>query len=56
MATAYGHLVARAMAADRSVGDLPVPNGPAPGMPPEPLRGAGVMAVTNLYRLLDLVN
>ena len=56
MATAFGRLAARAMVAGTPVGDLPVPNGPAPGMPPEPLRGMGVMAVTNFYRLLDLVN
>lgn len=56
MATAYGRLVGRAMAADLAIADLPVPNGPAPSLPPEPLRGMGVIAVTNFYRLLDAVN
>ncbi|PWL18342.1 FAD-dependent oxidoreductase [Falsochrobactrum shanghaiense] len=56
MATAYGTLVGQVIAADPGIGELPVPHGPAPSMPPEPLRGMGVMAVTNFYRLLDLVN
>ncbi|NKW82785.1 hypothetical protein HGG72_25280 [Ochrobactrum pecoris] len=56
MATAYGTLVGQVIAADPGIGELPVPHGPAPSMPPEPLRGMGVIAVTNFYRLLDLVN
>ena len=56
MATSYGQLVARAIAAGKSFHDLPVPRGPAPALPPEPLRGMGVMGVTHLYRLLDMVN
>lgn len=56
MATAFGQLVAKAMRKGGSPRDLPVPSGPAPRMPPDPFKGLGVAAVSQLYRLLDRVN
>lgn len=53
MATAYGQLIARAMLEGMRQQDLPVPNDPAPGLPPSPIKEAGVYATTQFYRLLD---
>ncbi|RWR10988.1 hypothetical protein [Paenirhodobacter populi] len=49
MATAYGSLLAQDMAQDT----LPVPHDPAPGLPPSPIKEAGVYLTTQYYRILD---
>lgn len=55
MATAYGQLIARAILERRSAGSLPVPNHPAPALPPRPFKESGVYLATQMYRLLDRV-
>ncbi|HEY0212414.1 MAG TPA: FAD-binding oxidoreductase, partial [Paenirhodobacter sp.] len=56
MASAYGRLLAATMVAGKSAADLPVPNDPAPGLPPSPIKDIGLYATTQYYRLLDKVN
>lgn len=55
MASAYGDLIARAMLTGLPQRDLPVPNDPAPGLPPSPVKEIGVVATTQFYRLLDSI-
>lgn len=56
MASAFGTLMAQAMLEGRAQADLPVPNDPAPPLPPGPLKDLGVYATTQFYRLLDRAN
>ncbi|RWR06188.1 hypothetical protein [Paenirhodobacter populi] len=53
MATAYGSLLAQAIAQDIAPDSLPVPHDPAPGLPPSPIKEAGVYLTTQYYRILD---
>lgn len=55
MATAYGRLLGETLLAGAPLSGLPVPNDPAPALPPAPLASAGVLATTQWYRLLDLL-
>lgn len=56
MASAYGALIARTMLAGGAQADLPVPNDPAPKLPPSPFKELGVYATTQACRLLDRIN
>lgn len=54
MATAYGRMMGEAVLADRAPESLPIPDTAAPRMPPPVVRNVGIMAVTQLYRALDV--
>ncbi|MEW5420965.1 NAD(P)/FAD-dependent oxidoreductase [Amorphus sp. 3PC139-8] len=54
MASAYGKLLGETVLNDLPLENLPVPNTQAPRMPPSAVRNAGIVAVTHLYRALDV--
>ncbi|MBS7699703.1 MULTISPECIES: FAD-binding oxidoreductase [unclassified Chelatococcus] len=54
MASAYGKLLGETILQDRSPATLPVPNTPAPRMPPAPISDLGIVTVTQLYRVMDI--
>lgn len=54
MASAYGKLLGETVLGNGSLSALPVPNTPAPRMPPPLLRNVGIVAATQLYRALDV--
>ncbi|MDK3018563.1 NAD(P)/FAD-dependent oxidoreductase [Pseudodonghicola flavimaris] len=56
MATSYGMLLARAMVSNAGLSDIDMPRGPAPQLPGRALKSLGIVAATQFYRLLDLVD
>ncbi|WP_339115489.1 FAD-binding oxidoreductase [Thioclava sp. GXIMD2076] len=55
MASSYGTLVGKVMAEKGNLAQIEVPNGPAPKLPALPLRRMGIVSVTQLYRMMDMV-
>lgn len=56
MATSYGRLLGRVMLSDKGLDAVETPRGPAPALPGGAFKSAGIIAATQLYKFLDLVD
>lgn len=56
MATSYGRLLSRAMMTERGLTEIDMPRGPAPRLPGGALKSLGIVAATQLYKLLDVLD
>lgn len=56
MATSYGKLLSRAMLSNAGLGGIDLPRGPAPRLPGGVLKSLGIVAATQFYKLMDVID